>query len=57
MTHYATPARVCEELSRFNFRQEALLGDDHPRRRNELVTDWYYYLFIKTENAAGEPCK
>lgn len=56
MTHYATSAQVCEELFRFNFRQEALLGDDYPRRSHELVTDWYYYAFIKDENAVGEPC-
>ncbi len=57
MTHYATPARVREGLSRFNFRQQALLGDDHPRRSHGLVTDWYYYVFIKKENAAGKPCE
>jgi len=57
MTHYATPSQVCEELSRCNFRQEALLGDDYPRRSHELVTDWYYYVFIKDQNAAGEPCE
>ncbi len=56
MTHYATPARVREELSRFGFRQETLLGDDHPRRSHEWVTDWYYYVFIKNENQAGGPC-
>jgi ubiquinone/menaquinone biosynthesis C-methylase UbiE len=56
MTHCWTPDRVREELSTFSFRQEALLGDDHPQRSHELVTDWYYYVFIKEENAAGEPC-
>jgi ubiquinone/menaquinone biosynthesis C-methylase UbiE len=57
MTHYATPARVRKELSRFSFRQETLLGDDHPRGSHGLVTDWYYYVFIKEENAAGRPCE
>jgi ubiquinone/menaquinone biosynthesis C-methylase UbiE len=57
MTHCWTPARVCEELFRFNFRQRALLGDDHPRRSHGLVTDWYYYVFIKEENAAGKLCE
>jgi ubiquinone/menaquinone biosynthesis C-methylase UbiE len=56
MTHCWTPERVREELTRFNFRQEALLGDDHPQRSHELITDWYYYVFIKAENAAGELC-
>ncbi len=55
MTHYWTPARVREELARFDFRQVALLGDDYPRRSRELVTDWYYYVFCK-ESAAGELC-
>jgi hypothetical protein len=56
MTHSWTPKRVGEELTRFNFRREALLGDDHPQSSHEFVTDWYYYVFIKTGNAAGEPC-
>ena len=56
MTHCWTPERVREELTRFNFRQEAVLGDDYPQRSHELVTDWYYYVFTKAENAAGEPC-
>jgi ubiquinone/menaquinone biosynthesis C-methylase UbiE len=55
-THCWTPTRVREELSRFNFRQQDLLGDDHPRRSHELVTDWYYYVFIKAEGTAGESC-
>ena len=57
MTHCGTPARVREELSRFNFRQETVLGDDHPRHSHELVTDWYYYVFVKAESAVGEPCE
>lgn len=56
MTHCGTPARVREELTRFNFRQEAVLGDDRPRSSHELVTDWYYYVFRKAKNADGEPC-
>ena len=55
MTHCWIPARVCEELARFDFRQLALLGDDYPRRSRELVTDWYYYVLSK-ESAAGELC-
>jgi ubiquinone/menaquinone biosynthesis C-methylase UbiE len=56
MTHNWTPQRVREELTRFNFRPEAVLGDDYPQPSHELITDWYYYVFIKAENAAGEPC-
>ena len=55
MTHCWTPARVQEELARFDFRQVTVLGDDYPRRSRELVTDWYYYVFSK-ESAAGELC-
>ena len=55
MTHCWTPARVREELARFDFRQVAVLGDDYPRRSREFVTDWYYYVFAK-ESAAGELC-
>jgi hypothetical protein len=57
MTHHATPARVHEELSSFSFRQEAVRGDDYPRRSHELVTDWYYYVFIKEKNAKGGACE
>jgi ubiquinone/menaquinone biosynthesis C-methylase UbiE len=55
-THCWTPPRVREELTRFNFRQQSLLGDDYPRRSHELVTDWYYYVFTKAESASGAPC-
>lgn len=55
-THYSTPARVREELSQFSFRQEAFLGDEYPKGSHEFLTDWYYYVFIRVENVAGEPC-
>jgi len=56
MTHCGTPDCVRQELGRFNFRQEAFLGDDYPRRSHELVTDWYYYVFRKLEAAEGKSC-
>jgi ubiquinone/menaquinone biosynthesis C-methylase UbiE len=56
MTHCWTPPRVREELTRFNFRQKLLLGDDYPRRSHEFVTDWYYYVFTKAESTAGASC-
>ncbi len=55
-THYSTPARVSEELAQFDFRREALLGNEHPKGSHEFLTDWYYYVFVKAENAAEEPC-
>ncbi len=56
MLHCAVPERVREELIRFNFRPETLQGDDYPSRSHSLFTDWYYYVFSKAANAAGEPC-
>jgi ubiquinone/menaquinone biosynthesis C-methylase UbiE len=56
MTHYWAPARALAETSRFGFRFATLMGDDHPRTNNRFVTDWYYYVFIKQENVAGETC-
>jgi ubiquinone/menaquinone biosynthesis C-methylase UbiE len=55
-THYSMPSRVREELTQFNFRQETWLGNEHPKVSHEFLTDWYYYVFTKVENAAGEPC-
>jgi SAM-dependent methyltransferase len=56
MMHHWTPTRVGEELTRFDFRQEASLGNEHPKGSPEFLTDWYYYVFVKVETAAGEPC-
>lgn len=55
-THCWTPRQAVAEVSRFGLRFEALLGDDHPKSSHELLTDWYYYVFVKVESAAGEPC-
>jgi ubiquinone/menaquinone biosynthesis C-methylase UbiE len=56
MTHCWTPTRVGEELGQFDFQPKAVLGDDHPRRSHKLVTDWYYYVFSKAPQSAGERC-
>lgn len=56
MTHCGTPARIREELAKFDFQPAAVLGDDHPRRSHKLITDWYYYVFLKAEHRAGELC-
>jgi SAM-dependent methyltransferase len=45
--HFATPARVEQELDKFGFRRLRVLGDDYPRTSRRLVTDWYYYVFSK----------
>jgi hypothetical protein len=52
-THGATPEKVRQELGGFSFRSLRVLGDDYPRISRRYVTDWYYYVFSKTE-ATGE---
>jgi SAM-dependent methyltransferase len=52
-THGATPEKVTQELGEFGFRLLRVLGDDYPRASRRYVTDWYYYVFSKTE-AIGE---
>ena len=52
-THGATPESVAQELGEFGFRLLRVLGDDYPCASRRYVTDWYYYVFSKTE-ATGE---
>jgi SAM-dependent methyltransferase len=52
-THLAIPEKVKHELAEFGFRLLRVLGDDYPRPSRRYVTDWYYYVFSKTE-ATGE---
>jgi SAM-dependent methyltransferase len=47
LTHYCIPRRVIAELGALHLQPECVLGDDHPRRSNPYVTDWYYYVFGK----------
>jgi SAM-dependent methyltransferase len=47
--HFATPARVEQELGQFGFHPLHVLGDDYPRTSRPLVTDWYYYVFVKEQ--------
>jgi ubiquinone/menaquinone biosynthesis C-methylase UbiE len=47
--HYSTPKKVEHELARFGFRRLRTLGDDYPRVSRSLVTDWYYYVFVRTD--------
>jgi ubiquinone/menaquinone biosynthesis C-methylase UbiE len=53
LTHYAVPERVIAELEQHGFRFLRFTGDDYPRRSRAFVTDWYYYVFQKTETAAS----
>lgn len=56
MTHYATPEHVIEEVEKFGFCLQRLLGDDYPKRSHGLVTDWYYYAFTRMNHPASPPC-
>jgi ubiquinone/menaquinone biosynthesis C-methylase UbiE len=53
LTHYAVPERVIAELEQRGFRFLQFTGDDYPRRSRAYVTDWYYYVFQKTETSAS----
>jgi hypothetical protein len=47
---------VGEELTRFGFRERAVLGDDYPKSSQILITDWHYYVFEKAKNGSGGTC-
>ena len=47
MTHFWTPKKAIAELGRYGFRFIALQGDDYPKRSYQMITDWYYYVFMK----------
>ena len=52
VTHCATPDHVVAELEKLSFRLIKFMGDDHPRTSRALLTDWYYYVFSKTDNCS-----
>jgi hypothetical protein len=52
VTHCSTPVRVVAELTKFNFQLVRLIGDDHPRVSGIFLTDWYYYVFSKTNDCS-----
>lgn len=55
--HCSTPNRVMAELKEFDFELVRLMGDDYPRVSRAFLTDWYYYVFCKTDNSSiGESC-
>jgi len=57
LTHCAEPSCVTAELERLDFRLVEILGDDYPRKSHPYVTDWYYYVFVKTpDRLPGAEC-
>ena len=57
VTHYWIPTRAVAELGQCGFHMVRCMGDDYPRASRLWVTDWYYYVFQKTDRvAAGSPC-
>jgi SAM-dependent methyltransferase len=47
LTHYWIPERAVDELTRFHFRFERIVGNEYPQTHREFTTDWYYYVFAK----------
>lgn len=57
ITHCWVPDQVVAELRKQRFQFLKVLGDDYPRVSGEYTTDWYYYVFSKSEPAGlGETC-
>ena len=56
LTHYAVPGQVITELRQHGFRFLRFTGDDYPRRSRAYVTDWYYYVFQKSEASPSSRC-
>ena len=50
-THCASPQKLIPEVRKFGFRLLQVLGDDYPRASWQYATEWYYYVFAKTEIA------
>jgi ubiquinone/menaquinone biosynthesis C-methylase UbiE len=56
-THCWVPYRVIADLQKQQFRIEKVLGDDYPHASGEYTTDWYYYVFSKSNSTEdGETC-
>jgi ubiquinone/menaquinone biosynthesis C-methylase UbiE len=49
--HCAIPEQVIAELSEFDFELVTFRGDDYPRTSRAFFTDWYYYVFSKSEKS------
>jgi hypothetical protein len=50
-THLAIPRKVADEANRFGFRLLKVLGDDYPSTSHSSITDWYYYVFSKSQSS------
>jgi SAM-dependent methyltransferase len=50
LTHCWVPRKVIAEVEPFHFKLAKVLGDDYPSQSRQLITDWYYYVFVKTES-------
>jgi SAM-dependent methyltransferase len=48
LTRYSTPGSVVAELGRLHFQLEQVLGNEYPRSNSRYATDWYYYVFAKS---------
>jgi SAM-dependent methyltransferase len=56
-THCWVPDQVVAELQKQRFQLLKVLGDDYPRVSRKYITDWYYYVFSKSDLAGhGETC-
>jgi SAM-dependent methyltransferase len=47
--HCSIPKRVIDELAEFDFQLVRFMGDDYPRASRAFLTDWYYYVFSKSD--------
>jgi SAM-dependent methyltransferase len=48
-TFYSTPVQTVRELEANGFHVVQIMGDDYPRTSHLYSTDWYYYVFSRTE--------
>lgn len=46
--HFSAPEKVACELGRFGFRLLRLLGHDYLQPSRRHITEWYYYVSVKT---------
>jgi hypothetical protein len=44
---YDTPERAIDQLDRSHFRNERVVGKDHPHAHRKYTADWYYYVFVR----------
>jgi len=48
--HCSIPDRIVAELAEVDFQLVRSIGDDYPRVSHSFLTDWYYYVFCKSDN-------